>query len=38
VESIVTGSQPAELNTETLLKRTRHPIAWDEQKNMLGVA
>ena len=38
VESIITGSQPAELNTETLLKRTNLPIAWTEQKQLLGIA
>ena len=35
--SITTGRQPADLNTEKLLKQMDLPLDWVEQKRLLGL-
>ena len=37
VEAISRGQQPAELNAEILLNRVNLPLAWSEQRNVLGI-
>ncbi|MDP7068777.1 MAG: hypothetical protein QF637_14255 [Acidimicrobiales bacterium] len=37
VSSILSGSQPVELTTEALTKRTSLPSSWETQREMLGV-
>jgi site-specific DNA recombinase len=37
IEAICHGQQPAELSAETLLNRTNLPLAWSEQRNVLGI-
>lgn len=36
VASVVAGTQPADLTTEVLTKRMDLPLAWDEQRAVLG--
>ena len=36
VATILTGTQPVELTTEVLLRRTDLPLAWAEQRALLG--
>jgi len=38
VEAILAGTQPADLTAEVLLRRTNLPIAWADQKTLLGFA
>ena len=38
VEAIFTGRQPAELSANKLMKDTRYPLGWREQRNALGFA
>jgi hypothetical protein len=37
VEAICQGSQPADLNTETLLNRIDLPLEWSAQIDVLGI-
>jgi len=37
VEAIGRGQQPAELSAEILLNRVNLPLAWSEQRNVLGI-
>jgi hypothetical protein len=37
VEAIGRGRQPAELSAEILLNRVNLPLAWSEQRNLLGI-
>lgn len=36
IEAIVAGQQPADVTSESLMKRTDLPLAWNEQKHLLG--
>lgn len=36
VEAILAGTQPADLTTETLIKRTKLPLRWGEQRALLA--
>ncbi len=36
VAAILKGTQPVELTTETLTKRTQLPMTWAEQRALLG--
>jgi len=38
IESIISGCQPANLNTERLIKRSDLPLDWQEQRQLLGVS
>jgi len=38
IESIISGHQLANLNTERLLKRSDLPLDWTEQRQLLGVS
>lgn len=38
VESILAGNQPVDLTAEVLLRRTDLPLAWTDQKALLGFA
>ena len=38
VEAILASRQPVDLTAETLIKRTTLPLAWEEQKALLGFA
>jgi len=36
VEAILAGTQPADLTTQTLIRRTDLPLNWAEQRALLG--
>lgn len=36
VEAIVTGDHPVDLTADTLVKRIDLPLAWDQQRALLG--
>jgi hypothetical protein len=38
LEAIFTGRQPAELSANKLMKDTRYPLGWREQRIALGFA
>jgi len=36
-EAILDGRQPPNLNTERLVRRSRLPLLWDDQRRLLGI-
>ena len=37
IEAIITGNHPVELTAESLIKRTDLPLAWNQQRELLGI-
>lgn len=37
IEAIIAGQQPADVTSESLMKRTDLPLAWSEQEKLLGI-